>query len=274
MKRSSKSRFFLIFFLFFLSFRPALAQEDKWIFLPNSTLFQNLVGDLREPQTGLVAYTTQNRYEGEVGATVELLRYLPSNGFQWAWGIFGEGFILLDEYGATFPMRDGDWYAGMYVSEKSGDFSHRLEFEHESSHLGDSLQGLQTPTFFSRENLNFTSSWQPNDALRLHVGIGYWENMAPSGGPLFLSWGGEVYSPSTDILDGPLRGYSTLHFDWKQEYSDVLYVTWEAGVQWKFKKGETRDVRVALIYYDGNSEFGQFASTHDEHWGLGVYFDP
>jgi hypothetical protein len=32
-------------------------------------------------------------------------------------------------------------------------------------------------------------------------------------------------------------------------------------------------VRLALIYYDGHSDYGQFYQTYDTHWALGVFFD-
>ncbi len=167
--------------------------------LPPAALFQSLIGDPREPYTGITAYGNQSRFEGAVGETFDFLRYLPPDKTQWGWGVFGQGYILLDENGATFPMRAGDWYAGMYVSETSGDFSHRLEFEHQSAHLGDSLEGLQRPIFFSRENFNYTFAFRRREAYGLYAGLGAWENMFPRGAALFASLGIEIYSPAADV---------------------------------------------------------------------------
>jgi len=250
-------------------------QAQEWVFLPPAPLFKTLIGAPREPITGITAYGNQTRYEGAVGATFEFLRYTPSDQTQWGWGVFGDGFILLDEDGATFPMRDGDWHAGMYLSEASGSFSHRLEFLHQSSHLGDSLQGIQVPIFFSRENINFTSSFQPFEELRLYANIGDWENIFPRGeDPFFCSAGTELYSPATDLAGTFLRAYLTADFQWKGEAGGSLNKNFELGFQWKFKKEESRDVRLALVYYNGHSDFGQFYQQPDEHWGIGFYFDP
>lgn len=246
---------------------------EEWVFLPPAPLFKTLIGGPREPYTGITAYGNQTRFEGEVGATFEFLRYTPGDQTQWGWGAFGDGFILLDENGATFPMRGGDWYAGMFLSEASGPFSHRLEFEHQSSHLGDSLQGIQDPIFFSRENFNLTSSFQPSDELRFYAGIGDWENIYPRGdNPFFCSAGTEIYSPTMDSA-GTFRAYLTADFQWKGE-TQSLNKNFELGFQWKSKKGESRDMRLALLYYNGNSEFGQFYQDPDEHWAIGLYFDP
>src|SRR5271154_374564 len=109
-------------------------QSDAWTFLPPEPLFAPLLGDPREPHTSLTPTLDKTLYEGAVGATMELLRYQPTDGTQWGWGMFGAGYILLGQNGATFPMQAGDWFAGTYVSEAGGPFSFRLEFEHQSSH--------------------------------------------------------------------------------------------------------------------------------------------
>jgi hypothetical protein len=258
---------------FGLLIRPALAGQEQWIFLPPEALFQTPIGDPREAYTGITAYGNQSRFEGAVGENFEFLRYSPPDGTQWGWGVSGRGFILLDENGATFPMRGGDWYADMYLSEASGPLSHRLQFEHQSSHLGDSLQGLRQPFFFSRENFNYTFSCQPFESLRLTTGLGAWYNMYPRGPALFASAGIEAYSPSADLFGTFLRAYLAGNVKWLQE-TEASDKSLQLGVQWKFKKEESRDVRIALLYYNGNSEFGQFYQDSDEHWGMGLYFDP
>lgn len=251
------------------------AEEDSWVFLPPAPLFKTLIGDPREPYTGITAYGNQSRFEGAVGATFEFLRYRPGDQSQWGWGVFGDGFILLDENGATFPMRDGDWYAGMYLSEASGPFSHRLEFVHQSSHLGDSLENSRIPIFISRENFNLTSSFQPVDEFRLYARIGDWENIYPRGSnPFFCSLGMEAYSPAAEPAGTFLRAYATTDFQWKGEAGGSLNKTFQLGVQWKFKREENRDVHLAFLYYNGLSDFGQFYQDLDEHWGIGLYFDP
>ncbi|HET9869152.1 MAG TPA: DUF1207 domain-containing protein, partial [bacterium] len=188
---------------------PLFAQTapPSWEFLPAEPLFAPLIGDPREPHTAITAYGNENDFEGAVGDTMELVRYTPGDGTQWGWGLFGAGYILLSENGATFPMQAGDWLAGAYASEKSGPLAFRLEFEHRSSHLGDSLQGLVTPIFYSRENLNLAFSWDAAAWLRLEGGLGFWENIAPPDKLFFASLGLEAYTPSTDFLGARLRGY-------------------------------------------------------------------
>jgi hypothetical protein len=254
---------------------PTPTPQASWEFLPGEPLFAPLIGDPREPHTSLTAYTSQNLFEGAVGATMELVRYKPLDKTEWGWGLFGAGYILLSEYGATFPMRAGDWFAGAYVSEKSAPFSFRLEFEHQSAHLGDSLQGTSTlPIFYSRENFNLSASYDAAAWLRFYGNIGFWENIAPPDKLFFASLGAEVYSPSVNFGDACLRGYGTYNFKHKDEAGGVNNQTLQLGIQLKSHETDRASVRLAAVYYRGNYEFGQFYLQRDEHWGLAVYFDP
>ncbi len=272
-----KSLLFLVpwWLIAFVLFWPVTAiAEEQWVFLPVHPLFQPLIGDPREPQTNVIAYTNQAQFEGAIGTTLELLQHSPSDKTQWGWGVLGSGFILLGVEGVAFPLRANDWYAGMYLSESSGLFSHRLEFVHQSSHLGDSYEGSQEPMIYNGENFNFTTSFQPSENLRVYAGIGAWENLYPNDNAFFASLGTEIYSPPLDFIGTVLRGYGTFHLKWKAQASGTLNKTAQIGLQWKFKKDESRALRLALVYYNGLSEFGQFYQALDEHWAVGVYFDP
>jgi hypothetical protein len=267
------------FFLWFVFGCLALlaasqVQAEEWVFLPSPPLFQPLIGDPREPQTSVIAYTSQTQFEGAVGRELDLVRYAPGDGSQWGWGILGAGFIRLGLEGVAFPMRVNDWYAGMYLSEASGAFSHRLEFVHQSSHLGDSYEGAREPIIYNGENFNYNLSFQPWENLRLHMGLGAWENLYPFDNAFFASVGTEIYSPSMDLMGTFLRGYGTFHGQWRAQGPGSFNKTFQVGLQWKMRKEESRALRLSLIYYNGLSEFGQFYPSVDEHWAVGFYFDP
>ena len=261
-------------FLLLLCPVTATADEAHWIFLPDSPLFQPVIGDPRERFTALIIHTNENLFEGDIGGTVELVRYLPPDRTQWAAGIYGSGTVLFNEAGGIYPMRAGDWFVGLYASESSGLFSNRFAFEHESSHLGDSLQGIIAPIIYNGENLNFADTFEPSEYLRFTAQLGVWISGLPEDKDLFGALETEIYTPGFYLGGTFTRGYVTAHFGWKDEAGGVLNKNLELGIQFKFKKEETRDLRVALVYYDGNSEFGQFYLNHDEHVGFGVYFDP
>ena len=274
MKRSSsiKGPATLLFFLLLSGF--SRAEQGNWTFLPAHLLFQPLIGDPREPNTSIIAYLNQSRYEGSVGTAFDLLRYDAPDQSHWGWGVQGTGYILLDEQGATFPMQVNDWHAAMFLCESSGAFSHRFEFEHQSSHLGDALEGSQEPIIYNGENFNWTTSFKPAEDLRFYSGVGVWDNLFPPDNAFFASLGTEAYSAPLDLIGTQLRGYLTFHLKYKAQAGGVLNKTLQLGFQWKFKKEESRAIRLALVYYNGNSEYGQFYLQKDEHLGIGVYFDP
>jgi hypothetical protein len=256
MRKSLKTKWLFALLCFFPL--AAWAGEEQWGFLPVTPLFPPLIGDPREPQTSVMAYTSQAEFEGAIGTTLELLRYSALDKTQWSWGVLGSAFILLGEEGVAFPLKANDWYAGMYLSESSGDFSHRLEFVHQSAHLGDSFEGIQEPMIYNGENFNFTTSFRPSENLRLYAGLGAWENLYPNDNAFFASLGTEIYSPPVDFIGTSLRGYGTFHLKWKAQAAGTLNKTAQLGIQWKFRKEESRAIRLALVYYNGLSEFGQF----------------
>jgi len=258
---------------------PITFAEEVWTFLPSSPLMRPPLGDPREPHHALTAYLDKNRYEGEMGSSLELVRLEPGDGTGFAWGLFGSGHILLEQYGASFPMLGGDWNAGMYLAAALGDSTHRLSFQHLSSHLGDSLQDevLSTPLeplFFSREAFTLTSILSPLPDLRLIGEAGVWYNMYPQGDPWFVSLGLEAFTPFTDLLGRPLRGYLTVHGRWKGESGGTWNKTFHLGAQWKLEKEGSRALRLALVYQVGLSEYGQYYLTPDEHLGVSLFFDP
>lgn len=259
-----------------LTVLSADAQETPgpWFFFPGAPQFNPLLSDPREPQTSIIAHTSLNRFEGAVGAQLEIIRYDNPYGTHWAAGLLGSGFILLDENGATFPERANDWLAGLYLSEQSGLFSHRLEFMHQSSHLGDSLEGLQEPIIYNGENFNYVCSFQPWENLRIYGGFGVWENLFPPDNAFFSPWGLEVFSPPWGFIGTSMRGYGACHLEWKGQAGGHWDESFQWGVQWKWKKTEPRAFRLALVYYDGNYQFGQYYLQHDTHFGIGIYFDP
>ena len=249
------------------------AWAEEWVFLPPSALFQTLIGDPREPYTGITAYLNQTRYEGAVGETFDFLRYSPPtrpNGD----GVFsGKGTSCWMRMAPLSPCGRATGTPEC-ISRRHPALFPPPGIRAPKRPLGDSLQEVQAPIFFSRENFNLTSSFQPFNELRLYARIGDWENIYPRGNdPFFCSAGTEIYSLPTDFAGTYLRAYFTADFQWKGE-TQSLNKNFELGVQWKFKKEESRDVRLALLYYNGLSDFGQFYQNPDEHWGIGLYFDP
>ncbi len=268
----------LIFPLFFSFIVPTVvAGESNLFFLPAETTFDNIIGDPREPQNSLIAQVDQPRFEGSIGKFIELLQWSPGDRTQWGWGIDGDSFIELDSLGdGVFPERASDWYLGTYFSEKTGDLSHRLEYLHVSSHLGDELFNQVDRIIYSRESFRYLLSYYPiKDSIRLYGGLGYYSHISIPDNRFFAHLGAEFYSSPTPFLFGTIvQGYFTYDGKVKGEAGGVLNQQFELGLQWKDKPDSRGAIRMAVTYFNGNSEYGQFYLMSDDHWSMGVFFDP
>jgi hypothetical protein len=263
------------------------AQEDRLLFLPGESVFNHLIGDPREFQSSLIAELTQERFDGSIAATPEFLQWIQSNGTKWGWGIEGDTFIQVESpgyghysltdsnYYLVLPERVSDWYLGTYFSESYGDFSNRLEFLHVSSQLGDGFFDSTKSFPYLQESFRFTASYQATDRIRFYMGTGYYTEAIPEEAPCFIQMGTELYTSSFDMMLATTgRGYFTYDLQASQSLGGVFNQNFAVGFQWKWKKETHQAIRLALIYYNGNNDFGQFYRQNDNHWALGLFFDP
>jgi hypothetical protein len=263
-------------FAVLLAFSSIHAEEEQLLFLPTHPVFDRLIGDPREPQFALLTNLTYPKFEGSIGPTLEFLQWRPKDGTRWGWGIWGGSFIELDSVGHfAYPERVSDWYLGIYFSETAGAFSHRLDYTHVSSHLGDELFLYTYHFIYTRESFRWMTSFKPSDQVRLYAGAGYSPHIAPWEKAFFFHAGAELYSGYFPFLLGTTgRGYFTYDLKVKDEAGSVTNQDFQLGFQWKGKEEDAGGVRLALTCYNGNSEYGQFYQIPDNHWGLAAFFDP
>ncbi len=270
-----------------------LAEEGKLVFLPNDLAFKPLVGDPREPHDSIILSSGQNPYEGAIGSFIEFLQWRPGDASKWSWGILGAGYIglgsvhdintypkrVVDDNGFLvfnkFPERVSDWYLGTYFAQSAGAFSNRFEYTHVSSHLGDELFDYVQRIIYTRESFKLTSSFQPSPQFRFYAGAGTSPHIAPQEPPFFLHGGTELYTNYFGfIAHTAARGYMTYDLKIKDEAGGVVDHAFQWGLEWREREESGHSLRFAILYDNGNSEYGQFYQQKDEHWGFGFYFDP
>ena len=267
---------FLIVSLFFPA--SAKAGDGAWTFLPGQTLFSPILADPREPLIGATPLLSEKGYEDAVGGTLEILRWRSSPHTQWGWGVFA-GLWTLCQYPDLTGLEAYDWYSGSYLTEKTGDLSFRLEFQDQKGDLGDALEGVQ-PNFviFTRDNFNLTASLDLPPQLRLYGGGGYkvwWDDFDRGYSQVFLYTGFEAYSGPISFLGPACRGYGAYFFKYQDLARGGTYDhSAQLGLQWGRGPWTGGGLRLALVYYNGRSEFGTFYTDYDHHWGLSLYFDP
>jgi hypothetical protein len=258
----------------------AQAQDSQVSFLPAGHVFAPLLADLREPQTGLLFESSLSQFDGDLGGSLDLIGLTAGDGSQWAWGALGCGYLSLYRYTYTlqpfsFRLEDIDLWLGTYVSESSEMFSNRLEYLHGTSHLGDwyFFSNLQ-PVSYLRDGLQFTDSFQPSENFRFYGGLGCWLDAVPSAPPLFIHLGTELFTGYSQWDSNRFRGYFGYDLKVGYDVAGAMDQNFELGVQFKGPKETDSSLRLAVLYYNGDSLYGQFAGQNDTYWSLGFFVDP
>ncbi len=271
---------FLVFELGSLIPRCVFADESPWTFLPLEPQFAPLIGDYREPNVSVIPHLSEQDFEGNVGGTVELIRWKSSEDMQWGVGVFGGAFFLFQDAGLS-TLRVIDWTSGFYLSEKTGFFAFRAEFQDEKSDLGDEYEYMSTGTNligYDWHNNNLTLAFNPSDQLRIFVGGGakvFWEVYDPTESLSFAFCGTEVYSSTFSFLSPFCRAYGTYYLKYQDQDGGIVDQEVQLGLQFKRETNQRRALRLAVLYYLGHPSYGQFSDYPNTHYfGIGLFIDP
>ncbi len=193
-------------------------------------------------------------------------------------GIFSQ--FNLDQKNAE--LINTDFNVGLPFSWRSGNWSARLRYYHQSSHLGDEF--LVRNVGFQR----FTVSFEEVDAilsydyrwLRLYGGGAYLVHREPATiDRTRLQWGFEMRAPAmrasvlVPFLDR-LIITPVLSTDFKsaEEHSWIIDTNVLGGFEWS-RAGSHRRFRIMATYFHGYNPYGQFFINQKiESIGLGAYF--
>ncbi len=274
--RRSFTFFFLVLALGFGCNPPARAQESLAPVSALAPVFTPLWADPREPQNSLVFSGQLNQYDLSLGGSLDLVRWEGGDGEHWACGLLGSGYLSILRYSwASYRLEAMDLWMGAIVSESSGAFSHRLEALHGTSHLGDwDFTSGTAPVAWSRDGLQYTGSIRACEALRLYGGMGWWWRATPSAAPVFLHLGADLASGYSAVAGGRVRAFLACDLKLGDGAAGELEQNEQLGIQFKGRDGDSAGLRLAVLYHGGRSDYGQFDSRDDSHWGLGLFFDP
>ena len=248
-------------------------------FLPNAALFEELIADPRWPRfsASLQYYGGDQElstvFNGNFGATLPVYGGQLGSGL-WQVGAQGGVSSIFDLESDSFDLINSDFYFGIPLSARFGDWSGQLRLFHQSSHLGDEFL-LRSRT--DRINLSFEgidallSVDLFNDALRLYGGGGVLIHTDPDLDPWAVHAGAEVTSPDP-VFGEVLFPIAALDFqtneesDWEKDFSVRTGFEIRAGVL------EERRLQWLFEYFNGRSPNGQFFERDLEYFGTGLYF--
>jgi hypothetical protein len=195
-------------------------------------------------------------------------------------GVFAQ--FNLDQKNAE--LINADFNVGIPLSWRSGNWSARLRYYHQSSHIGDEFLERNQGTGFRRLTVSFEEvdgilsydyRW-----LRLYGGGGVLVHREPDTvDRLRLQWGFEARAPSM-AMPGPFAFLNRLvvtpllsaDFKSLEQHGWLIDTSVLGGFEWS-RPDSQRRFRIMAAYYYGHNPYGQFFIDQKiEAIGVGAYF--
>jgi Protein of unknown function (DUF1207) len=248
--------------------------------MPGGTLFRPLIADPRWPHFA-ASYQRylDDRQLTDVGAvsfgeTFTLLRERAGSASWWEVGIQAGVFAVFDLASDSMDLVNADYFVGVPLSWRHGDWSAIFRLFHQSSHLGDEFL-LRTQTErvnLSYESVDLKGSYEFGDVLRLYAGGGYLFDQEPASlDPWSIQYGLELISPWPPRGDSRWRPIAAADLQHREENGWSLDLSLRAGIQLDGIL-VSRNLQILLEYFKGHSPNGQFYKEKIEYLGLGAHF--
>ena len=255
---------------------------------PSDDVFRPLIADPKQPQFFAVWQQSRLRAEnssfslGSVAIGENFGIYTKRKGCDgWQVGLLTGVFAQfnLDEKNAA--LINTDFNVGLPLSWRSGNWSARLRYYHQSSHLGDeflsSHPDIKPSSFILEEAegiLSYDYRW-----FRLYGGAAVLVHREPATiDRTRVQWGFEARAPSmrTRILEPFLNRLlltPVLSGDFKshEELGWIVNTNVLGGFEWS-RTGSRRHFRIMATYFHGHNPYGQFYNQKIESIGVGAYF--
>ncbi len=255
---------------------------------PSDDLFRPIMADPKQPQFFAIWQHSRSRADGSsinlgsVAIGENFGFYTRRNGCDgWQIGLLTGIFAQFNLGEKNAQLINTDFNVGIPITWRSGNWSARLRYYHQSSHIGDEFlaanPGFKTLTFILEEVdaiLSYDYRW-----LRVYGGGGYLVHREPTTidrGK--IQWGFEARAPSirTRIVEPFLNRVivtPVLSADFKsiQTHEWIIDTNVLGGFEWS-RTGSHRRFRIMATYFHGHNPYGQFFDQKIESIGLGAYF--
>jgi len=258
----------------------AVTQDQGGQVLPRSNLFEPLMADPRWPRfsAGYRYYTDDPDVDhaGAVsfGETFSLYRNSLFGG-RWEVGFQAAVFSVFDLNSESMDLINADYWVGIPLSYRIGDFSVLGRVYHQSSHLGDEFLLREGIDRSRRINLSYEAvealaSYDIGEEFRVYGGFSYLFDRDPSDLKPWGTQGGVEYESSDTFANGRLRPIAAADLKFRQESGWDMDLSLRAGVQVESTFLNPRRIRLLAEYYNGSNPNGQFYSRKLEYVGFGV----
>jgi hypothetical protein len=203
------------------------------------------------------------------GESLGLARW-RRRGFQAQLGLLAGVFSQFNWSTPSKDLINTDFTFGLAGTHRWRAFTGRLQYYHQSSHLGDELL-LNNP--IPRLNYSYEAFEQvlalENALFRIYGGWEYLVSRDPTNlKRRALHAGAELRGGDSPAFFRPVAG---LDLTWKEQHPGRANVGLKAGVEMGKPVPRDRRLRLLAEFYDGFSPYGQFFDQKTRYWGAGVY---
>jgi hypothetical protein len=258
---------------------------------PSDDVFRPLMADPKQPQFFAIWQHSRQRTGGSsfnlgsVAIGENFGFYTKRRGCDgWQVGLLTGIFSQFNLDQSNAELINTDFNVGIPLSWRSGNWSTRIRYYHQSSHLGDEFLDRNLRLGFKR----VTVSLEEVDAilsydyrwLRVYGGAAYLVHREPATvDRTRLQWGFEARAPAmrtqvlVPFLDQLLvTPVLSADFNSLEDHDWVINTNVLGGFEWS-RTGSRRRFRIMLTYFHGHNPYGQFFINQKiESIGLGSYF--
>jgi hypothetical protein len=267
------------------------------VLLPDTDVFRPILADQREPR--FYADYRRVHFRGSdllaEGRGTDIDVALVAFGGEFGlWGLrqqrgcdglqvslFGVVFAQFNLDARSADLLNADYLVGPVVTYRSGRWSGRLRFYHQSSHLGDEfLLNYGIANGVQRQNFSFElvdlilsveDTW-----WRVFAGGGLvvLSNSQPdlTGMPGILQWGLELRGPSFGLRNSTIRPVLGASFSSLQATSWSVNGSIEGGLEWASPTAAHR-IRALAVAQRGSLPFSQFFFEKTQNVGFQLQFE-
>ena len=287
----------IILFVLTTLFQASTQGEDgsvdrasRFTLIPGRILFSPLVANAHEPRTGLRKEIGSSRMKLDIGSTVDILQYTPSDEYVLRMGIeFFTYALTTSNEGLRLQIAAVDGFFGGHVTfsprQRIPGMSFRLRLLHVSAHLIDGSFDTGTgqwknnrlPIPYTRDFGELVAAYSdPRGPVpfRLYAGFSYATLVRPSNlKRVSVIAGGEAHSSAFPgmILGTQSVAYLAYHFLVSGVPAYIGGNSIEAGL--KIGEWSGSGFKFYLSYYNGPELFSQFYDMRRTEWGVGFAFD-
>ncbi len=258
--------------------------ERGLVTLPSGRLFNPLWADPRWAHFSAAYHNYQGDEElNDVGAvsfgeSFGLLGGSAGGKARWQIDFQAAVFGIFDLNAESKDLINADYWVGIPVSYRNGNFSAIARLFHQSSHLGDEF--LLRRRAIDRVNLSYEAvdlktSYEFDNGFRLYGGAGYLVHKEPEDlDPWSTQIGSEYAFPMTyklPFFGSAVRPVAAADLQNREENDWRPDLSLRAGIQFENLIAKSQRVQMLLEYFNGRSPNGQFYDRSVEYIGLGMH---